>query len=137
MYRSVEKIVEELPPRMADDVSGYVRSVEAALPRILERAGIRPTSSLAEEIVFIAAVKKLFAIVSSTSSILDSSLRSLDGQTAEVRIGSQVYSRASSEYLQLRELDRELRALLSTHHLMDLVELGDYSELALELSHGR
>jgi hypothetical protein len=137
MYKSVEKILQELPERMADDVSGYVRSVSAALPRILERARIARTPSLAEEVAFIAAVKKIFSIVSSTSSILESSLGSLGTRASEVRIGSQVYSPVSREYRELRELDQTLKDLLRLHNLLDLVEEGDYSEIALQLSHGR
>jgi hypothetical protein len=73
----VHEFAQELPPRLRESVIGYARSVQDAIPDISRDAEIRQDQGLADQLVFLAGIKKLHAICSGTFWILDNSLRSL------------------------------------------------------------
>jgi hypothetical protein len=125
----VEQIARELPPRLRDDIVGYARSVETALPEIFRDAGVRRTESLAQQLVFIAGVKKIYSICSSNYWILESSLHALRDHAESVRLGSTVVSRSSPYFLRLQELNSDLLEMLGEHHLSEFMEIGAYSEI--------
>lgn len=133
----VEQIARELPPRLAADMIGYARSVERSLSEIFRDAGVARTDDLAKQLVFIAAVKKLYSICSSNYWILDSSLHALRNEATEVRFGSTVVSRSSPYFRRLRRLQTDLLEILGEHGLFEFIELGSYSEIARRLSRER
>lgn len=125
----VQELVQELPPRLRDDVVAYARSVESAAPDIFREARIAFDPRLADQLVFLAGVKKLYAICSGTYWILDNSLHSLQkAETYEVKIGSLRISRGSKEYGQFQALLGDLDEILMKQELYELVQVSSYVE---------
>ena len=130
----VYEFAQELPPRLREDVVGYARSVQSALPEIFREAEMAPNEALGDQLVFLAGVKKLHAICSSNYWILDNSLQSLQtADTFEVRMGSLRVSRGSREYMQLRALLDGLDLLLAEQRITDMVLLTSYPEILQRL----
>ncbi len=126
----VQTFAQELPPRLREDVVGYARSVQRALPDIFRDAKLAQEQGLADQLVFLAGIKKLYAICSGTFWILDNSLRSLNQAEAyEVRIGSMRISRGSKEWAQLRDLLNDLEVILAEQKLQEMMLLTSYSEI--------
>jgi len=125
----VQEFAQQLPFRLREDVVGYARSVQAAVPDIFREAGITLDQRLAGQLVFVAGIKKLYAICSGTFWILDNSLHSLQHtQTYEVKIGSMRISRESREYEQLRDLLNDLDNTLAEQRLGEIVHVSSYTE---------
>lgn len=128
--QQVEEFTEALPFRLKEDVLGYARSVQAAVTEIFREAGMRPDPALGDQLVFVAGVKKLHAICSSTFWILDNSLESLEQADArEVRVGTLRISRNSREYKQLRDLLGDIEIILAAQGLTKLVDVHSYAEI--------
>lgn len=126
----VQAFAQELPPRLREDVVGYARSVQGALPDIFRDAKLAQEQALADQLVFLAGIKKLYGICSGTFWILDNSLQSLDQAEAyEVRIGSMRISRGSKEWVQLRDLLNDLEVILAQQRLQEMMLLTSYSEI--------
>jgi hypothetical protein len=100
-------------------VVGYAKSVREALPEIFREADLRPDPVLEDEVVFIAGIRKLYAIVSSTFWTLHKALSNLrERDIPRVRIGGHAYSFDSPEYRELQSLHDTLRALLEEEDLL-------------------
>jgi hypothetical protein len=62
--QAVEAIADELPTILRSDLIGYAKSVESALPEIFLQAHVTRSDKLADELIFIAGIKKLYSICS-------------------------------------------------------------------------
>jgi hypothetical protein len=134
----VEDFARGLPPRLREDVLGYARSVQSALPEIFENAGVRETSELRDQVVFIAGVKKLHAICSSTFWILENSLSRLQqADIRQVRLGGLTVSRGSRMWTELRDTVTAIEAILAQQGLLQFVSTPSYAEILRELTDGR
>jgi hypothetical protein len=134
----VEDFAGGLPPRLREDVLGYARSVQAALPAIFEDAGVRETSDLRDQLVFIAGLKKLHAICSSTFWILENSLTGLQqANIARVRLGGATVSRGSRIWTELRDTVTAIEAILAREGVLQFVSTPSYAEILRELADGR
>jgi hypothetical protein len=130
----VQELAEQLPARLRDDVVGYARSVQSAVPDIFREANLAQDQSLADQLVFLAGIKKLYAICSGTFWILDSSLQSLQNAEAyEVKIGSMRISRGSREWRQLHDLLNDLDTILVEQRLDEMVDSTSYPEILRRL----
>ena len=131
----VSEFAQSLPPRLREEVVAYARSVDNAAADIFREARVQFDQRLADQLTFLAGIKKLYAISSGTFWILDNSLYSLQkADTYEVRIGSMRISRGSKEYEQLRTLLADLDELLVVQGLYDLVQVSSYVETLRRLS---
>jgi hypothetical protein len=84
----VDEFAQFLPPRLREDVRAYARSVDSAAADIFREARMGFDQRLADQLVFVAGIKKLYAICSGTFWVLDNSLQSLqNAETYEVKIG--------------------------------------------------
>jgi hypothetical protein len=134
----VEDFARGLPPRVREDVLGYARSVQSALPEIFEEAGIGETPELRDQVVFIAGVKKLHAICSSTFWILENSLKGLQqAGIRQVRLGGLTVSRGSPIWTELRDTVAAVEAILAEQRMLQLVSAPSYAEIVRELTSGR
>lgn len=125
----VQEFSQTLPPRLRDDVVSYARSVDNSMPDIFRDAGVTQNELLAGQLVFLAGLKKLYAICSGSFWILDNSLESLHQADAhEVKIGSMRISRGSREYRQLQELLADLDEILVAQNLDEVIKLSSYAE---------
>jgi hypothetical protein len=134
----VHDFAQPLPPRLREDIIGYARSVERALPDIFREANMAQDEQLAGQLVFLAGVKKLHAICSGTFWILDNSLESLQRvQANEVRVGSLRISRGSREWQRLRDLLTDLEIILVSQGIEEMVQTPSYAQILRRLRNER
>ena len=125
----VQEFAQHLPPRLREDVVSYARSVDNSLSDIFREARVAQDERLAGQLVFLAGIKKLYAICSGTFWILDNSLESLQRAEAyEVKIGSMRISRGSQEYRQLQQLLADLDEVLVAQNLYEVIQISSYAE---------
>lgn len=138
---SLELVMEfarELPPRLREDVVGYARSVQSALPDIFQGAGVAETRDLRDQLVFIAGVKKLYAICSSAFWILDNSLRGLErAEVRQVRLGGVFLSRGSREWTQLRDAVTAIEVVLQEQRILPFVYTPSYADILTAIANER
>ena len=136
--RALTEITEDLPHTIANDVMGYARSVQSAIPEIFRDARIREDRDLGDQLVFLAGIKKLYSLISSQYWTLDNSLHLMEqDDVSVVRIGSTEISRGSDYHRRLRVAVREFERLLADANMTELIEIRSYSELAQRLRHER
>lgn len=124
----IEGLMAEFPQNLRDPVIGYARSVRAALPDIFREADLSLDPVVGDEIVFIAGVRKLYALVSSTFWTLHKALSNLDARNiTRVRIGGRGYAFDSPEYQRLRVLYDSFRTLLDDEDLLRFMSGVNYA----------
>jgi len=118
-------MTEKLPLSLREQVLGYAESVERSAPSIAKDAGVSFTSRFEDHIVFVAGLRKLFSIVSSSYWSLDNSTALLSkSNTSVITIAGRSFSRGSEAHEQLRTLLADLEDALSTSGVMDLMRLS-------------
>jgi hypothetical protein len=135
--RDTATFVELLPRALQDQIEGYVRRVEAALPAIFEEAQLRFRETLAERLLFVAALKKMYAICLGQFWAIDNSLSLLSRQDATtIRLGGTFLAKNSRDYLAYRRLAEELEKYLAESGLVELVTNPFYPQVLQELASG-
>ncbi len=123
----IESLIFDFPFNFRDPILGYANSVKIALPSIFREAGLKRDNVLEDEIVFIAGVKKLYAIVSSTFWTLRKALTYLEESGIPmVKVADRQYSLKSPEYRRLRNLYDSLRGLLEEENLARFMDESNY-----------
>ncbi len=134
----VERLASGLPYSLSEQITGYARSVKDSLEDIFAESHIRFDETLADQIVLIAGVKKLYDVCSSNFWTLDNSLSMLSKQgTSSVRIGSNLLNRESEYYTELRTLMQELDKYLDTAGLRQYIDNPYYNDILKDLAHER
>ncbi len=110
--RYVNAFSPELPYTLREQVINYARSVEAASNDISKEAEIELTDELRDQLVLIAAVRKLHAICSSSYWLLYNSTKLLGNEVAGVRVGGTTFSQESAHFGQLSTLLGDLETVL-------------------------
>ena len=127
---AVKEFAEELPYRFREDVISYARSVRDAVPDIFKEAQYPLNEDLAEQIIFIAGVKKLYSIFTAHFWTISNSLFMLErSEVHSVRIGSRLIYKSSDDYFALSELVRHLDHLLSEHRMLEFIHQQSYPEI--------
>ena len=134
----LDEAIEPLPFALADQVSGYARSVVGAAPEIFRDAKVVITPSAVEQLEFIAGLRKLLSIVESNYWVLDNAgaLLSAQADSSQVWVGSNDVSRGGEYHSQLRELMDGLRKILDDRDVLNAVRNRTYAEIVKELSSG-
>ena len=130
--------IEPLPYALADQVSGYARSVVGAAPNIFRDAGVKLNPASLERIEFIAGMRKLLSILESNYWVLDNAGALLPGQAenSQIRVGSSDLSRNGEYHQQLHKLLDGFRKILSERELLHTIRNMSYSEIAREIADG-
>src|SRR5262245_54722120 len=132
--RALSEIAETLPRPISEDVIGYARSVQSALPEIFREARIPDDPNLGDRVVLLAGLKKLESILSSHFWTLDNSLRLMEeAKVRSVRIGQKEISRGSDYHQGLYEAIRELEEVFAKEDLSELLHLRSYSDMLSRL----
>ena len=136
--QAIEKLVGGFPAALRDPVLGYALSVKGALPDIFREARIEPDPEIADQVVFIAGVRKLYAMVSSTFWTLNKALRQLNTRDVPaVRIGGRAYSLDSIEYRRIEALYDSLRTRLEEEEILRFMRTISYANLVQTLDNER
>jgi hypothetical protein len=126
--------VADLPFVLREQVVGYAESVRQALPDIFRDAGVKLDQRLADEVVFLAGVRKLHGLVASSYWALDNSAELLDGSAVDrIRIGRHDFSRGGQVHSALRAALEGLESALARENIGDLIKLG-YADLVQALA---
>lgn len=131
--------IEPLPYRLKEQALGYARALQTAAPEIIRDAGEAPSQSLADQLVFLAGIRKLLAIVDSNYWLIDNagSLLLKNQEQDSVRVGGTDLSRGGSYHYRVEKLRQEFRGLLGERQVLDLVSRRPYVEIVRELASGR
>ncbi|MBM0107127.1 hypothetical protein JM946_20520 [Steroidobacter sp. S1-65] len=138
MNEGIHNIVEHLPRSLRDQVLSYVAAVEAAADAIFDDAHVEQNAQLRQQLLLVAALRKAIGIVSSCYWAVDNSLAVSRGSGASaVRVGGAIYSKESERYLELRQLHKDLNAVIDELGLRQVFEADNYTDVLTELAHGR
>ena len=110
--RYVNAFTPELPYTLREQVLDYARSVELASHDISEEAEIDLTDELRDQLVLVAAVRKLHTICSTSYWLLYNSTKLLGDEVTGVRVGNTTFSRESAHFVQISKLLGDLETVL-------------------------
>jgi len=134
--RYVQPIAEELPYSIATQVLSYSRSVDDAAEDIFLEAERKLVPELRDQLVLIAAIRKLHAICSSSYWILYNSQSILGSSVSGIRVGSRVYSSESPEYAAMRAVLNALEGVIMAQGLSLDILRGPYTAVLEAISDG-
>lgn len=135
--RYVNAFAPELPYTLREQVLDYARSVEAASQNISKEAEIELTDELRDQLVLVAAVRKLHAICSSSYWLLYNSTKLLGNEVTGVRVGGTTFSRESEHFVQLSVLLDDLETVLREQGLKPEIIRRPYPEILSFLANER
>lgn len=135
--RYVHAFAQELPYAIRTQVVDYARSVDEAAEDIFSEANRKMDAELRDQLTFIAAIRKLHVICSSSYWILYNSRSILGSEVPGIRVGSRVYSAESSEYAVIRTLLTNLEETLTSQGLDQNLLHGSYTGILEAISDGR
>lgn len=125
----VRLLVADLPRALGEQVIGYAESVDRALPEIFREARRRKNQQVVDQLVFIAAVKKIHWLASSSYWTLENSGKLLASMNVtRVRVGQSDLSRGGIVYEQLQSLLNDLETVLEQQQAGDYLRMS-WSEL--------
>jgi len=131
------RVIANLPPRLRDQLDGYVQTVEMHASDIFDDAGVPITPERRNQLVFIAGVRRLWALVDGQYELLHNTLDTLGGQEVDaISIGSTVYAPGSPEYRRVRLLRDQLRERLQELGALDYVQAGTLADIPPMLAEG-
>lgn len=126
--------VSELPFVLREQVIGYAESVKAALPDISREAGVKSSPELQDQVVFLAGVRKLHALVASSYWALDNSAALLERENVfRIRVGSQDLSRGGEIHQRLKKVLEAIEKVLEDEDLDEVLNMP-YQNLVQKLA---
>jgi len=135
--RYVNAFARELPYALREQVVGYARSVELASHDISKEAEVELTDELRDQLVLVAAVRKLHAICSTSYWLLYNSTRLLGDEVSGVRVGNTTFSPGNADFDQLSRLLGDLEIVLRDQGLTVEMIRQPYPEILGLLADGR
>jgi hypothetical protein len=118
---SLAEFLQLLPYGLRAQIEDYLHAVRDAMPGIAEDAGVRLTPESTEQLMVLAALKKLFVFCDSHRWILDRSLAILrEHDISGFRVGTRVVNQQSPEVSDARRFMTEFSALLRSRGLENL-----------------
>lgn len=133
-FKSLSTAIADMPSGMRESVLNYARAVQYAAPDIFRDAGRSYTKDVADQLVFLAGVKKLFSILDSTYWMLDNSSAILSRHNVDhIKVGSSSLAQGSDEHQKLNEMREIMIDILKQHKIYELVRERSYSNIIKEL----
>jgi len=127
--KDVQELVKGLPWGIAEQVTSYARSVEDALPQIFRDSGQTFNSRVADQVIFLAGVRKLHGIVASSYWTLENSGKLLESMdVSAIRAGSHDLTRGGKLHDQLYSLLKSLENVLEKQDIKQYLNLS-YADL--------
>jgi hypothetical protein len=115
-------MLEPLPYRLREQVIDYVAAVAEAAPEIFADAEIEQSPELRDQLIFVAGIRKLWALVDGQFELVSDSLTLLGQSDVErIRIGSIPIDRQSELFTALRTLRNGLQRTLIEQQIFDIV----------------
>lgn len=127
--------LEALPRGLADQLDTYMRFIEEVAPSIFDDTAVPFDLVLRDQLVFLAGVRRLWALVNSQYRMLDESLDMLRATDIDaVRVGSSLFGRNTGDYVALRELRMSLRNELRRLDILPFIDAPTVSDILLRLA---
>jgi hypothetical protein len=123
--------IEELPSKLRDDLNGYVKSVEDAVPQILRDNDVPEAEwqRMYKLVPFVAGVRRLYGVVNGQYWLMQDALDFAErGNFKGFRYGSFSISADSEEYLRAKELNNALFKWLSDNRIAEVVSAPRLSD---------
>lgn len=121
----LNQTIEDLPYTLREQVVGYAESVERTAPEIFRDVGRKYDARLADKLVFLSGIKKLYGIVSAAYWTLDNSAALLaQSDIHEIRIGGTAFVRGTGTHERIRQLLKRLDEVLAEQNVRHLIILG-------------
>ena len=135
---SVQAWAARLPYNLQEQVVGYARSVESALPEIQAEAGVELRANERDTLVLLAGLRKLYSLVYSSYWAIENtgSILSHLGST-QIRSGGTFYSPGSELYIGLRIALEEMQGIIRESEVDERTLMGPYDRLARIIVDGR
>src|SRR5579883_2865601 len=142
---AIQRVTNQLPAALRDNVNGYVDAVEDAIPDIERQAGVRVGADRVDEFLLLVAVRRIWSAINTQywtmNDCIEIAARSQAGRVGPetetvrgFRLGRDEISPNSAPVRESQTLRQEFDALLAQHDLRHLVsESTTLSELATEL----
>lgn len=131
----LKKILAPLPYTLKEQVLGYARSVDVALPEIATEASVELTSELTDKIVFFAGISKIYSICSASYWAVDNACHFLEqSDVVSVRSGSTYFSRRSDFHQELKTMFHDIEQILEKENLLTFAANPSYAELLKRLA---
>ncbi len=132
---NISSMIEKLPFYLKERIDGYVKSVDIVLIDIFKSAGVKYSDEIAQDVIFIAFLKKFYAIVNSAYWTLDNTGEILENNgISSVWIGSTNYSRYSEYYGNLFRMQDKFKTILEDGNVFEMVFNMNYKEIIKHLS---
>ncbi|MCG6146634.1 MULTISPECIES: hypothetical protein [Leptospira] len=123
--------LDKLPYQFKEQITNYVQSVKTSTEYIFKDAHIKYNKNLEEKLLRFAAIKKTFAIVSSTYWSIYNNLELLKKEGLNsFSIGSKYYSQYSKDYLEISEIYTKIESILEESGLKEYIYLP-YNEVLI------
>lgn len=130
-YARLVALLDGTPWAIRDQVLSYARTVRDALPAILSEAELPARDEFVESLVFVAGLRKLYGICSSSYWTLSNTTAFLSEVDAgSVEVGATDASRDSALFRNLRLLREDLERALIATDLQPEVLMMNYTSLA-------
>lgn len=127
-------MISGLPYVLEAQVVGYAKSVDDALPEIFEQAGRSFDKAIGNQLVFIAGIRKLHAIVASSYWTLDNSGKILENlDVSAIRAGALDLTPRGALHNRLKSLLDALEKALQKADIRQYLDV-DYKTLIQILS---
>jgi hypothetical protein len=137
-YRELEETVMDLPWLLKEQVLGYARSVDEALPAIFHESNRSFDRALADQIVFLAGIRKLHSIVSGNYWALDNSGKLLESlEVTKISAGSHDLSRGGELHQLLGSLIKSLENALDKNDVRQYLGVDYRTLLSMLAKNGR
>lgn len=135
--KQLETIIAPLPYNLRDQISGYARSVSAALPEIAKEANVEMTDAIEDKLVFFAGLSKLYSLCAAFFWAIDNAGYFLEqNAVTSVRAGSMDYSRGSAFHKQMHEMLSDIENILRKYELLADAANPSYVDLARRFTDG-
>lgn len=135
---AVEEFANILPYSLKEQVLGYARSVRDAMKEIMQEAEVEYTDEIANKIIFIAGVRKLYSICNSSYWVLENTNSLLqESNVYNVRVGGTDMSKGSEFYKDIKILTSEIDKYLSDKGIKEEVISYSYPDLIRMYANGR
>lgn len=126
--------IADLPFVLREQVLGYAESVRQALPDIFKDAGVKSSSKLVDEVIYIAGIRKFHGLVASNYWALENSASLLrSSNVSHIRMGTQDFSRGAHIHTILKNALDAVEASLDRLGTTELLELR-YVDLVQRLA---
>jgi hypothetical protein len=126
--------IDALPFSLRGDIQGYIASVDDVKHDIFASVGFEFSDELYEQLIFIAAIRRLWSIIDNQYWTIDNTLAlGRRYNIGGIIVGRSRYTPTSSEYIEVRELRKELEQLLVSSDFRKYIDFSSLSEILLAL----